>query len=399
MILKYVTRVLPRVVNYKLAMYGLVKPAHPLFFNFSITNRCQSKCTMCNIWKLYDEFPEKEKEELTLPQIEKVFKSMQPIFQLSICGGEPFLRDDIDEICRLACKYLKPEVIHTPTNCLDPKRIEKSTLNIMKKIPKNVKFTIKMSLDGIGKKHDDIRGVPGNFDKLIDTYHRLDKIRKEYPNLYVDAGVTISMKNLKDLKEITDYVEKNFKLDSFLHEIADTRAELFNVADDKLEKEYSNVMGDLHVTPTGKAYQSVVNVLLEDLKKNFHKQRKLSRLVQAFSLVYYVRAGRVMAESRRLVPCYAGISNAHLNPWGGVWLCNVQAFKREMGNVKNFNCNFDKLWHSLHANKMRKFVKANQCQCPLVGQAFLDTVMSPKEMSKVMWYYIFGVKGGKGNSK
>ena len=92
-----------------------------------------------------------------------------------------------------------------------------------------------MSLDGIGKKHDDIRGVPGNFDKLVDTYHRLDKIRKEYPNLYIDAGVTISMKNLDDLKEITDYVEKNFKLDSFLHEIADTRAELFNVADESLE--------------------------------------------------------------------------------------------------------------------------------------------------------------------
>jgi len=385
-------RILPRIIGYKLAMWGLIKSPQPLFLNFSITNKCQSQCTMCNIWKLYQEFPEKEKTELNIQEIEKVFKTMDPIFQLSICGGEPFLRDDIDEICRLASKYVKPKIIHMPTNCLAPDKIERLTKSILQKIPKNVHLTIKMSLDGIGKKHDEIRGVKGNFDKVVQVHDILVNLRKQYPNLYVDAGVTVSMKNLDDLKEITEYVEKNFKLDNFLHEIADTRAELFNVdvADEKLK--FGNVMKDLKVTPTGDDYRKVVNILLEDVKKKFNSRRKLSKLIQSFRIVYYKRAAKVMTKKRRYVDCYAGISNAHLNPWGGLWLCNVQAFKKEMGNVRDFNYNYTKLWNSVQANKMRRFVKSNQCYCPLVGQAFLDTIMNPKEVSKVLYYYLFGVK-------
>ena len=109
MIWDYAFKVFPRVIGYKLAMWGLIRPPQSLFFNFSITNKCQSQCTMCNIWKLYQEYPEIEKKELTIEEIEKVFKTMKPIFQLSICGGEPFLRDDLDEICRLAVKYLNPK--------------------------------------------------------------------------------------------------------------------------------------------------------------------------------------------------------------------------------------------------------------------------------------------------
>ncbi len=394
MILDYGLRILPRVIGYKLAMLGLVKPSQPLFFNFSITNKCQSQCTMCNIWKLYKEYPEREEKELNIQEIEKVFRTMDSVFQLSICGGEPYLRDDLDEICRLACKYIKPRVIHMPTNCLAPERIEILTENILRKIPKNVHLTVKMSLDGIGEKHDKIRGIEGNFKKVVQVHNILVDLRRRYSNLYVDAGVTVSMKNLKDLKEITEYVENNFKLDNFLHEIADTRAELFNVdvSEEGLRDKFGDVMKDLKVTPTGRDYAQVVNVLLEDVKKKFNSRRKLSKLIQAFRIVYYKRAAKVMSQKKRYVDCYAGISNAHLNPWGGLWLCNVQAFRKEMGNVRDYNYNFRKLWNSSRANRMRRFVKSNQCHCPLVGQAFLDTIMSPKEVMKVLYYYYFGVR-------
>jgi len=80
-------------------------------------------------------------------------------------------------------------------------------------------------------------------------------------------------------------------------------------------------------------------------------------------------------------------------------LCNVQAFQKEMGNVRDFAFDFDKLWHSERANEMRKFVKSNQCHCPLVGQSFLDTVLSPKEMTKVFYYYyFFGAGNGKSSN-
>ncbi|MFH1209748.1 MAG: radical SAM protein [archaeon] len=392
MILKYGFRIFPKLIGYKLALYGLIKPPYPILFNFSVTNKCQSKCTMCNIWKLYKNYPKKEREELKIDEIEKIFKTMKPVFLLNICGGEPFLRDDLDDICMLASKYIKPAVIHIPTNCLAPEKIRDTTTNILKKIPKNTQLTIKMSLDGIGSKHDKIRGIKGNFKKLIQTYNYLKDIREEYSNLYVDAGVTVSLNNIKDLKEITEYVEKNFDLDNFLHEIADTRAELFNadVSENKLKKDYNNVMEDLHVTPKGKQYQEVVDLLINDVRRKIKTRRKLSKITQALRIVYYKRAAKVMSKEKRVVPCYAGISNAHLNPWGGLWICNVQAFRKKIGNLKDYDYDFNKIWYSKKAYEIRKFVKSNQCYCPLVGQSFLDTVLNPKELFKVFYYYFFG---------
>jgi len=392
MIGQYAWRIFPRLLGYKLAYYNLIKPPHPIILNFSVTNKCQSQCTTCNIWQLYKKFPEKEKEELDLARIKKVFKTIKPVFLLNICGGEPFLRDDLDEICKLAAKYLKPAVIHSPTNCLAPEKIADITERILQKIPDHIHLTIKLSIDGVGKKHDKIRGVEGNFEKILQTHDLLVEIRKKYHNLYIDAGTTVSVNNLNDLKEINEFVNKRFKLDNFLHEIADTRAELFNVdvQESQLsEKKLAGVMGNLAVTPTGKNYDKVMGFLKREVLKKIKTRRKLSKITQALRIVYYQRAAKVMKTNKRVVSCYAGLSNAHLNPWGGLWICNVQAFKKEMGNVKDFKYNFDKLWKSERANQIRKWVKGNHCSCPLVGQSFLDTIMSPKELLKVFWYYVF----------
>lgn len=42
-------------------------------------------------------------------------------------GGEPFLRPDLPEIVELACKYIKPRVVHTPTNGIMTERIAEHT--------------------------------------------------------------------------------------------------------------------------------------------------------------------------------------------------------------------------------------------------------------------------------
>lgn len=389
MMLKYSIELLPALANYALARRGLIKPRHPILLNYSITNKCQSKCTTCNIWQLYKKNPEKEKEELALDEIEKTFRTIKPIFLFNICGGEPFLRGDIGDICALAAKYIKPKVIHSPTNCLSPDKIEKGVRDILSKIPSSTQLTVKLSIDGVGKEHDRIRGVKGNFKKVMETHDRLVKVREEYPNFYLDAGTTVSKMNLAKLPEIKAYANKHMKLDNFLHEIADTRAELFNVDNKECNhKDFKCVTDNLLVTPSGEEYSKIVDHLCNEVKKEMKGKRALSRITQALRLAYYQRAGRAMKQKRRVVPCYAGISNAHLNPWGDVWICNVQAFRKSLGNVKDYNYNFDGLWNSANAMAVRKWVGEKHCYCPLVGQAFLDTLMHPKELGKVLYYYI-----------
>lgn len=378
MILKNLVRFAPRLIGFKLARLGLMRPPHPLLMNFSVTNVCQSHCLTCNIWQVYRKDPALKEKELKIGEIENIFKSMKPLLLFNLCGGEPFLRDDLHEICALAYKYLKPAVMHTPTNCLSPDRIEHQMDLIMQKIG-DTPFTLKMSLDGIGEKHDRIRGTPGNFKRIIDTYNRIVQLKKKYPNLYLDAGTTVSKYNIADLGEIHHWVETNMpELDSFVHEIGDLRGELFNL--------------DLDIRPSGEEYSKVVSYLCREIKEKLKSRRKISRIVLALKLVYYHRASKVMSEKKRVVPCYAAISNAHMNPWGGLWPCNIQAFQKEMGNFREYNYDFNRLWRSKKASDVRKWVNENHCHCPLIGQAFLDTILSPKESFKVLMYYL-GVLG------
>ncbi len=391
-VLKYAPRILPRLLGYRLARQGVIKnPPGPLILNFSVTNICQSRCTTCNIWELYKKNPGKLKDELTIDEITKIFKSMDPIFLLNICGGEPYLRLDLPEICEAADKYVKPAVIHMPTNCLSVENTRKNARRILEKIKPTTQLTIKMSLDGVGSEHDKIRGIEGNFKKLLEVHDILIKLREEYPNLYVDAGSTISNLNMDKLDEIHSYVSKNLKVDNYLNEIADTRAELFNTdLTEDVPQDFRCVTRDLKITPNAQEYanatKEVVKYVKMDMKEK--KLRPLSRVTQALRLVYYERTARSMLEARRIVPCYAGRSNCHLNPWGDIWACNVQAFRHSMGNLRDFNYDFKKLWTSKQAQEVRKWVDEEHCYCPLVGQGFLDTLLNPIEMSKVLYHYV-----------
>jgi MoaA/NifB/PqqE/SkfB family radical SAM enzyme len=366
----------PRYPGYLLSQFTSSVPPHPILLNFSITNKCQSKCTTCNIWNLYDEFPEREAEELTIDEIERVFKTIDPILVLNICGGEPTLREDLPEICRLAAVHLRPNIIHFPTNCLSPESLEKRVKGILELIPSEIKLTVKMSLDGIGEKHDKVRGIEGNFDKVIESHKRLIPYRKKYPNFYLDAGTTVGNDNVKELTEISEYVKEHFKLDSFIHEIADLRGELFN--------------RDLDIRPTAETYSRALEFLERETRENMTGKRFYSRMQQAFRLIYYERVALAMAAEKRVVKCYAGISNAHLNPWGGVWICNIQAFDKELGNLKDYDYDFKALWHSDKAKEIRAWVKEGHCWCPLVGQSYLDTMMSPIQMARVVKIMIAG---------
>ena len=194
-------------VTYRLARRNLIQTPRPLTLTYSVTSACQSLCKSCNIGLVYQKNPkEMLKGDMTIDEVEKIFKSIGHVYFFNISGGEPFLRTDIVKIAELACKHLTPKVIHTPTNALMPSVIERKTREILDMMRQNgyedVIFTIKPSYDGIGKQHDHIRGVQGNYEKLMDTLHRLIELRKEYKNLHVGLGTVISKMNMKEVDKI-----------------------------------------------------------------------------------------------------------------------------------------------------------------------------------------------------
>lgn len=335
----------------------------PMTLTFSVTAMCQSHCKTCRIGDLFSQDPSRAEKDLKLDEIEAIFKTMHPIYFFNISGGEPFMRNDLPEIVELACKYLKPRVVHTPTNgILSGKIVENAEkiINIVRDYDPEVQFTIKPSIDGVGEKHDEIRGVRGNFVALTKTIENLKELEKKYDNFHLELGTVISNFNIDDLDEIEDYVH-SLGVESYRNEIAECRSEFFNFDDP--------------ITPPADVYRRLIKDFSRKIEDNIGTKKALARTTEAMRIVYYDLAIKILEEQRQVIPCYAGVSNAHINFDGGVWPCVVLAYEHQLGNLRDFGYDFQKLWHSDEANEVRKYIRSNQCSCPVANQAYSNELM------------------------
>ena len=164
--------------------------------NFAATYSCPGKCKMCGIWKIYKTNPKSKKNELTLDEIRK-FAGKNRFVWVSLTGGEPFSRKDIDKVATA----FSPPMMSITTNGFDPKTIE----NKVDKIAGTFPLFVNVSLDGPKKIHEKIRGIP--FKKSIETLERLDGLSKQHPMLSASFEFTLSRWNSNHLGVLYSHIE------------------------------------------------------------------------------------------------------------------------------------------------------------------------------------------------
>jgi len=379
----YLFRVAPRALYYGATRRGWVRPINPLTLTFSVTAACQSRCKTCNIGAVYLANPKLAKNNLTLDEIEKIFKGLGQIYFFNVSGGEPFMRKDLAEIIRLACLHLKPSLIHIPTNAISPKFIGKTTRKILEYMdelaPKSVPISIKPSIDGVGAMHDYVRGYPGNFKLLEQTIDTLLAIRRENPRLHVDLGTVISNLNLHHLDEIEDWVHSR-GVESYRHEIAEQRAEFHNLGDP--------------ITPPADVYEELTERFRSKIARNIEGKAFLTRTTEAVRVVYYDVAVQILKERRQVTPCYGGVSNIHMNYNGEIWPCCVLGGDQAMGNVRESDYDIPKLLRSEKAGRARKYIADGNCACPLANQWLNNVLLTPRHMLKVLYTLFFTFRRG-----
>jgi MoaA/NifB/PqqE/SkfB family radical SAM enzyme len=366
----YFTKLAPFLLAYKMNRWFGYEGMQPMTLTYSVTAACQSRCKTCGIGHVYMACPERADDDLTTNEVEKVFKTMGRVYFFNISGGEPFLRKDLPQIVELACKHLKPRVIHTPTNAIRSDRIEAYTreiLEIIEKYDASVPFTVKPSIDGVGHLHDEIRGVEGNFIKLQATIEKLQLVEKEYRNFHLELGTVVSNFNIDHLDEIENFVH-SLGVESYRNEIAEQRAEFFNIGDP--------------ITPDAATYQKLMKDFVKKIEANIKGKKSLAKTTEALRLVYYDIAGKILERKTQVIPCYAGVSNVHINYDGGVWPCCVLGYDKQMGNLREYGYNFQKLWRSEKALEIRKFIKDKNCACPLANQAYSNILLNFKSLVK-----------------
>src|SRR4030065_1350650 len=154
----------------------------PLFCGHKLTYNCNLRCKMCPFWKRSSKDSSIEREKAILRRI----------YDSGACGiafegGEPLLRTDLGEILAFSRSLPLHTSIITNGTLLES-RIDE--------ISPYINGVVYVSLDGLEKTHDTIRGVSGCFRKAV---RGIIASREQVP---VTINTTIMNKNLYEIEDM-----------------------------------------------------------------------------------------------------------------------------------------------------------------------------------------------------
>lgn len=150
----------------------------------NVTNICDARCIMCNIWKNRETADSWLKPEW--------MRSVAPLSTISFAGGEPFLHKNIVDIVRVVHEKNPRAKVIFSTNGFRTEAIAEKVAEILK-FHRPLQVTI--SLDGVGEAHDRVRGIPGAWKKVNATFERLGEIGLRRRNF----AFTITKENISQL--------------------------------------------------------------------------------------------------------------------------------------------------------------------------------------------------------
>lgn len=153
-----------------------------------IIEGCNSRCVTCDIWK------SKTKKEMSVKTYDKVLDELKKVGLkwVGITGGEPLLHSQIGEMCRVTKE--KGLILTIATNGL-------LLSNRIEDIAEYVDY-LSISLDGLEKTNDKIRGVKGYYKNAIKS---IEYIRKKYPRIGISISTTITDSNFNEIEKILEW--------------------------------------------------------------------------------------------------------------------------------------------------------------------------------------------------
>ena len=305
-----------------------------------VTYRCPMQCEMCNIWanptNISDEF--KPELLLKLPKMDGV----------NITGGEPFVRNDIEDIVKILLTKTKRIVF--ATSGYFPDRI----ISLAKKYPQ---VGYRISIEGLSCKNDELRGRPGGFDKGLSTLLELRRMGIKD----IGFGITVSNHNSSDMLDLYE-LNRNLKMEF-------ATASFHNSF---YFHKYDNVI--TNIDEVSKNFDELIQRLMKE--KN---PKSWFRAFFNLGLINFINGGR------RMLPCEAGNENFFVDPLGNILPCNgmeENIWYDTMGNLNEVN-DFMEIWNSEKAKSVREKVANCTKKCWMVGTA--SPVMHKYMLDIVPW--------------
>jgi len=316
----------------------------PIDCVLALTYRCNSRCTMCDIWKM------KDFKELPVGEYAKLPNSLRDI---NLSGGEPFLRTDLPEIVRIIVGACPRARIVISSNGFATELIIKQMKEILKIKPD---IGVAISIDGIGAMHDELRGIPGGFDKAITTIKELKKLGMTNLRL----AFTLMNKNVLHMSRVYD-LSHDLGV-QFTHSFAQS------------SEFYFGGKKNVGENPRGDLLDKEYDYLIKNELKSWNVKRWL-RAYYAFGMY------RFIVGKEQVLSNAPGRDFFFVDPAGDIYPSVVHNVV--MGNIQGTD--FQELWCSPETEEKRK--KVDDMKVPVWMICTARTAIK-KHPLKVGWWIL-----------
>lgn len=316
----------------------------PIHLTFFVTRRCNARCPFCFYLQGTD-VAEADAAELSLEEIEKVSSSLGSLLWLAFSGGEIFLRKDLVDISRLFYRQNRPAIMLYPTNGMLPQLIHDAMAQILQQCRDSI-VVVKLSLDGVGVAHDELRGTKGGFDKVMQTYRLLAGLLPDHPNFELGINTVFCAGNQDRMDEIIDFVQGLEHVRT--HTISLVRGDLADAS---------------HMAVDQGKYERAVARLAENLRNRTAPTYRFSgaRLKAAQDILQRRLIHRTALEQKRLIACYAGRLNLVLGETGEVYPCEI--LSQSFGNVRAHDYDLRSVVRTETARASLGSIGRGECHC------------------------------------
>ena len=351
----------------------LKKNQLPSYFIFYPTSRCNLMCSHC----FYHDSLNKRMNELSLEEIDAFTKTMDPLLNLVLTGGEPYLRHDLDQIARIFYENTRTPIITIPSNGWYLDKMSEQIRNMMKWCPELILNQL-ISIDGLKEDHDAIRmkglnkgkGAKGSFDKALDAIKLIKELQKEFGRINLGIATTFTSENQHKMKDIIKGIYELAKPDNITIAL---------VREDPKEKVNQN----LNI----KLYQEAVefrNSLFYSKKMSGHAKFKGNKLATAGRIILNDMVQEIFETNKYQSPCYSANLSGVMYPEGQVYPCEILDKSHKIGNIRDFNLDFRKLWLSQKAKKEVNFIRKTKCVCTHECFNSVNILFNPKFYPKLI---------------
>lgn len=339
---------------------------------FFVTSRCNSNCRHCfNRSNLNNGV-----KDLSLEEINGFAKNLPEIENLLLSGGEPFLRNDLAELINIFKTNNNIKTISIPTNGILTDRIIEACVKILK-IEGLEGVSINISLDGLAETHDQIRGVPGNFQKVLSTLKELGQLKDKRLNILINS--VISQDNYQELFSLFKYLENEPAISNHFFEII--RPELKLAKGDEPRGFFLNKS----------FYSRVLRLQYSKFKNNFKTKNFIKRFLHEIrflgklALIYHLQLLNFNNNKAWPFDCQAGKNILVLNSDGRVRPCELRG--KTFSLAENFKSG--KVAVNSELERELKLIKKQKCYC--THFCFIDASINDSRYAQYFLIPFFGL--------